>query len=104
MLVVRDGSGILRWRDERFCAIIGAHLPVASGLHTREIKGGHTHESNVFCKTAASHAGAYPARDTRLRKTKIDTWVRRLNLYGGYRVNRMKAHTPIRGMCRQRNR
>jgi hypothetical protein len=103
MLVVRDGSGVQRWRDERVHAIIIANLPVGSGFHTREIKGGYTREHNVFCKTAASHTGVYPARDTRVRKAKIDTWGRRLNLCGGYRVHRMKAHRPIRGMCGQRS-
>jgi hypothetical protein len=47
-MVVRDGSGILRWRDECVRAVIVVYLPVASGLPTREIKGGHTHENNVF--------------------------------------------------------
>jgi hypothetical protein len=85
------------------CAVIVVHLPVASGFHMCEITGGHTYEHHVFCKTAASHTGVYPDRDSRGRKTKIDTWVRRLKLCGGYRVHRMKAHRPVHGMCGQRS-
>jgi hypothetical protein len=81
-------------------AVIVVHLPVASGLPARAIKGENPHGNNIFCKTAASHIGAYPARDTRVWKAKLDTLVRRLILCGGYRVHRMKAHTPIYGMGR----
>ena len=74
MLPVRDGSGIPVRRDSRFHALIAANLPVASGFHTREIKGEHTDGNNVFCKSASSHTGPCPTRGSRDGNRRSTRW------------------------------